>query len=145
VRNSAAILSTDLNKLTILVAGTTGQEVYMSTQATHIRSRNTFKSPANGLDDEAQPDSTERKYELEDFSQQAINRGQVEINYLLTVVNAKTDEALKQLRKAVAKLAKGGQVDFKALDKAIGEVYKANQKVAGPFPPGCLKSGGSGN
>jgi hypothetical protein len=116
----------------------------MSTQASHIRSRNTFKSSDNGLDEEAQTDSAEREYKLEDFSQIALWRGQVDINFLLTVVNAKTDEALQQLRKAVAKLAKGGQVDFKALDKAIGEVSKANQKVAGPFPPGCTPNRISG-
>jgi hypothetical protein len=109
----------------------------MSTQASHIRSRNTFKTSDNGIDYEAETDSAERKFKLEDFSQDAINRGQVEINFLLTVVNARVDEALSQLRKAVAKLQKGGQVDFKALDKAIAEVSKANQKVAGPFPPGC--------
>lgn len=117
----------------------------MSTQASHIRSRNTFKSPINGLDDEAQPEPAERKFKLEDFSQDALWRGQVEINFLLTVVNARIDEALQQLRKAVAKLAKGGQVDFKALDKAIAEVSKANQKVAGPFPPGCSPGRTSGS
>ena len=109
----------------------------MSTQASHIRSRNALKSLDNGIDYEAESDSGDREFTLEDFSQDAINRGQVEINFLLTVVNARVDEALGQLRKAVAKLQKGGQVDFKALDKAIAEVSKANQKVAGPFPPGC--------
>jgi hypothetical protein len=78
------------------------------------------------------PISTDRKYKLEDFSQQAINRGQVEINFLLTVVNGRVDDALKQLRNAVWQLAHCGQVDFNTLDKAI-----ANQKVAGPYPPGC--------
>jgi hypothetical protein len=83
------------------------------------------------------PISTDRKYKLEDFSQQAINRGQVEINFYLTVVNGRIDDALKQLRNAVWQLAHCGQVDFNTLDKAITAVREANQKVAGPYPPGC--------
>jgi hypothetical protein len=109
----------------------------MSTQASHIRSRNSFKSSRAAVEEEKQTEPAQREYKLEDFSQDAINRGQVEINYLLTVTNATIYDALKQFRNEMAKVAKGGQVNFEALDKAIGEVSEANQKVAGPFPPGC--------
>lgn len=91
----------------------------------------------NGLEEETQPPTEERKYKLEDFSQQAINSGQVEINYLLTVVNSKIVDALGQFKTAVEQLANQGQVDSNALTKAISDVHEANIKVAGPFPPGC--------
>jgi len=77
-----------------------------------------------------------KEYKLEDFSQQAINRGQQEINYLITAVDEKIVDALKQLSYAVAKLA-GDKVDLKPVDRAIEEVSAAADKVAGEFPPGC--------
>jgi hypothetical protein len=92
----------------------------------------------NGVGSDTTPITIQRKYKLEDFSQQAINRGQVEINYLLTEVNDKTFKALEQFKIAVESLANGGDVDLKALQDAIDAVHNANQKVAGPFPPGCL-------
>jgi len=80
---------------------------------------------------------TKQEYFVEDFSQHAINRGQVEINFLLTVVNEKTRAALEQLEAAVQKLANNEEVDVKALKDTIDAVHEANQKIAGPFPPGC--------
>lgn len=93
------------------------------------------------MSEETQPNYPRRTYELEDFSQQAINRGQQEINYLITVADEKIVEALKQLSNAVAKLAACGQVDLKALDHAINEVSEATKDIAGPFPPGCSPTG----
>ena len=108
-----------------------------------------FQSPSpnspvprsNGLSEETQPNYQRRDYKLEDFSQQTINRGQQEINYLITVADEKIVEALKQLSNAVAKLAACGQVDLKALDHAINEVSEATKDIAGPFPPGCSPTG----
>ena len=77
------------------------------------------------------------QYYVEDFSQHHINRGQVEINKLLTVVNEKTHAALEKLEAAVEKLANKESIDAKALKAAIKAVHEAHQKVAGPFPPGC--------
>jgi hypothetical protein len=97
----------------------------------------------NGLDDESpHPTYIKRKYKLEDFSQQAINRGQQEINYLIVVADEKIVDALKQFSIAVAKLACGGHVDLHALDSAIAEVSEATKKIAGPFPPGCAGATG---
>jgi hypothetical protein len=110
----------------------------MSTHVTQSQSQSLNPiSRGNGQVSNQPPISTDKKYKLEDFSQQAINRGQVEINFLLTVVNGRVDDALKQLRNAVWQLAHCGQVDFNTLDKAIAAVREANQKVAGPYPPGC--------
>ena len=94
-------------------------------------------SKSNGADTDPPTGSNERKFMLEDFSQDAINRGQVEINYLLTGVNGHVGDALREVRNAFWQMAQRRPVDFDALDKAIDEVYEANKKVAGPFPPGC--------
>lgn len=108
----------------------------MSTQVTESQALNAIPR-GNGHVSTQPQTSTQRKYKLDEFSQQAINHGQVEINFLLTVVNGRIDDALKQLRNAVWQLAHCGQVDFNALDKAISAVREANSKVAGPYPPGC--------
>lgn len=108
----------------------------MSTQLVQSPSPNRV-SRSNGLSEENQPTYPQRKFALEDFSQQAINRGQQEINYLITVADEKIVEALKQLSTAIAKLASCGQVDLSALDNAIEEVSEATENIAGPFPPGC--------
>ncbi|HXQ69099.1 MAG TPA: hypothetical protein VN844_01315 [Pyrinomonadaceae bacterium] len=81
-------------------------------------------------------------YDLEDFSQSAINRGQQLINYYISTTDEKIVEALKQLRIVVAMLANSSQIDLGALDNAIEEVSKATKKIAGPFPPGCVKPNG---
>lgn len=109
----------------------------MSTQIIQSPSQNGPVLRSNGLSKETQTNYPRREYKLEDFSQQAINRGQQEINYLITVADEKIVEALKQLSNAVAKLAACGQVDLKALDHAIQEVSEATKDIAGPFPPGC--------
>lgn len=111
----------------------------MSTQITKSPSPNGPVPRSNGLSEETQPKPKypRREYVLEDFSQQAINRGQQEINYLITVADEKIVEALRQLSTAVAKLAACGQVDLRALDHAIEEVSEATKDIAGPFPPGC--------
>jgi hypothetical protein len=109
----------------------------MLDQTTQSPSPNNPVSRSNGLADPNQPTYNQRKYVLEDFSQQAINRGQQEINYLIVVVDEKIVDALKQVSNAVAKLASCGEVDLKALDNAINQVSEATKNVAGPFPPGC--------
>jgi hypothetical protein len=85
-----------------------------------------------------QPNYPTRKYKLEDFSQQAINRGQQEINYLITETGEKIVVALNELRLVVTRLAAPGY-NWSALDKAIDDVAAANLRIAGQFPPGCLK------
>ena len=109
----------------------------MSTQIIQSPSPNGPVPRSNGLSEETQPNYQRRDYKLEDFSQQAINRGQQEINYFIVVADEKIVEALKQLSNAIAKLAACGQVDLRALDHAIEEVSEATRDIAGPFPPGC--------
>jgi hypothetical protein len=110
----------------------------MLDQITQSPSENNPVSRSNGLAETTQttPAYSKRDYVLEDFSQQAINRGQQKINYLITVVDEKIVEALKELSYAVAKLA-GRDIDLRALDKAINQVSVATKEIAGPFPPGC--------
>lgn len=113
----------------------------MSTQLNESPSQNSPSSRSNGLSDENQPNyppQGEGKYVLEDFSQSRINRGQQEINYYISDTDEKILVALRQLRGVVAKLANPGHIDLKDLDDAIEEVSKATQRIAGPFPPGCL-------
>ena len=114
----------------------------MSTHSTDPQSQQSHNSESNGgakLEKQSDPpeNPTGRKYVLEDFSQQAINRGQVEINYYLQETNEKTIDALRQFKNAVEKLSTHGPVDLKKLEDAIKKVDDANKKVAGPFPPGC--------
>lgn len=85
-----------------------------------------------------QPSYPPREYKLEDFSQQRINRGQQEINYLIVEADKKIVSALDQLKLVVSRLA-GPGYDWTVLDGAIKEVSKATERIAGPFPPGCLK------
>ena len=89
------------------------------------------------LEPETQPPYPPQKYVLEDFSQQRINRGQQEINYLITIANKRIVNALNQVSTALAKLASNGCVDLGALDNAIKAASAANDKIAGEFPPGC--------
>lgn len=112
----------------------------MSTQLNESPAPNSPVSRSNGLSEENQSPTYPPggEYVLEDFSQSAINRGQQRINYYITATDEKIVEALKQLSIVVAKLANGGQIDLRALDKAIEEVSEATKKIAGPFPPGCV-------
>ena len=120
----------------------------MSTHLNESPSPNGPVSRSNGLSEETQtqtqpqPGYPQGPFGLEDFSQSAINRGQQLINYYITATDDKIVEALKHLRIVVALLAAGGQIDLGALDKAIEEVSKATGKIAGPFPPGCVKPNG---
>jgi hypothetical protein len=101
-------------------------------------SGNPLTSKSNG-ESEVETTSDPPKFFVEDFSALAITRGQVEINFLLTAVNEKTRVALEQLEAAVQEIATKAKVDIdvQALKAAIDAVHAANQKVAGPFPPGC--------
>ena len=111
----------------------------MSTHFNESPAPNSPVSRSNGLSEENEPTYPRRKYNLEDFSQSAINRGQQEINYYISVTEEKIVEALRQVSVVVAKLASNGQVDLKALDNAIEEASKVAKEIAGPFPPGCSK------
>jgi hypothetical protein len=95
-------------------------------------------SRSNGLADTTQttPAYRKRPYVLDDFSQQAINHGQQEINYLIVKADERIVEALKEVSYALAKLA-GRDIDLRALDNAINQVSEATKNIAGPFPPGC--------
>jgi hypothetical protein len=111
--------------------------------------QNTSDSGSNGQH-EHQPDqeakmkttNTHSSYDLEDFSQNRINLGQRKINYLVTEVDERIVDALKELSYALAKLA-GEKVDLRQVDRAIEEVSTAAKKVAGEFPPGCESPGKS--
>lgn len=83
-------------------------------------------------------DGTGQRWVLEDFSQNRINRGQQRINYLITDVDRKIVDALKQLSDAVGKLA-DNKVDVGPVNNAIKEVSAATDKIAGEFPPGCTE------
>ena len=83
------------------------------------------------------------EYVLEDFSQQAINRGQQRLNYEFTVVDRMLAGAVQALRDAIAGSPAGAHIDFDAVDEAIAEVYEATEEIPGIFPPGCL-NGSSG-
>ena len=95
---------------------------------------------------EAQPDQEDKMktpyppgkghWVLEDFSQNRINRGQQQINYLVADADKKIVDALKKLSDAVAKLA-DGKIDMGPVNQAIQEVATVSDKIAGEFPPGC--------
>ena len=101
--------------------------------------------PTNGgLDVEPetdQPNYPPRNFKLEDFSQQRINRGQQEINYLIVETNEKIVQALNELKLVVARLGGSGH-EWSALDNAVKEVADATRRIAGRFPPGCVKPEG---
>jgi hypothetical protein len=110
----------------------------MFDQISDSPSENNPVSRSNGLAEANQPPPRypQRPYILEDFSQQAINRGQQTINYLITEADEKIVAALKEIGYVLAKLG-GPNLDLKALDDAIRQVSEATKDVAGPFPPGC--------
>jgi hypothetical protein len=80
---------------------------------------------------------TQREYDPQDFSQQAINRGQRQINFALTVVDEKLAKALAALRDAIAATPGMARIDFEVVDEAITDVYNTSNKVADIKPPGC--------
>ena len=102
----------------------------MHTQENH-QSETYASTPHN------QQDCTQREYEPEDFSQQAINRGQRQINFALTVVDEKLARALEALRDALARTPGLARADFNVVDEAISDVYNTSRKVADIKPPGC--------
>ncbi|HEU4508589.1 MAG TPA: hypothetical protein VFR78_10150 [Pyrinomonadaceae bacterium] len=78
-----------------------------------------------------------REYDPQDFSQQAINRGQRQINFALTVVDEKLARALEVLRDTLAKTPGLARINFDVVDEAISDVYNTSRKVADIKPPGC--------
>lgn len=106
----------------------------MSTHVNPPSQTSDVLTSGNGLDEHTETKSSERKYEyeLEDFSQSIINRHQQYINYELVEVNKATVKALETLRDV---LPSGPAVN--AVQVAIDAVKKANDKVAGWYPPGC--------
>ena len=101
-------------------------------------------SPTNGkLEGEGETSLTQpteppkKEYKLEDFSQQAINRGQQEINGLIREADEKVIYAFKEVRNLIAILNANGKVDLQKLDAAITKLSQATNDIAGPFPPGC--------
>ena len=80
---------------------------------------------------------TQEDYRPEDFSQEAINRGQRKINYALTTVDVKLIRVLEELKNAIATGPGGNKVDFAAVDAAISEAAKTSKRVAEIKPPGC--------
>ena len=102
----------------------------MHTQENH-RSENCASKPH-----EQQVD-TQREYDPQDFSQQAINRGQRQINFALTVVDEKLAKALEALKDAIARTPGLARINLDVVNEAISEVYKTSKKVADIKPPGC--------
>lgn len=81
--------------------------------------------------------STPQEYDPEDFSQQAINRGQRKINYALTTVDQKLAGALEALKEIIKKTSLEKEIKWETLDKAIADVKKTSYRVADIKPPGC--------
>ena len=114
----------------------------MSNLSTDASSHSDSNAGSNGgVKLETETDSAKypkREYQLEDFSQQRINRGQQYINYLIVETNDKILHALDEVRAAIAELGCPDHSLEKVVD-AIEEATTANARIAGPFPPGCLK------
>jgi|SRR5215213_9636191 len=85
----------------------------------------------------SQAGTTQQDYAPEDFSQAAINRGQRQINYALTMVDQKIAKAIETLRDAIAATPAGRDIDFDDLNEAINELYQTSRRVADIKPPGC--------
>jgi len=106
----------------------------MSNHETHSSKSN------GGIEGEMPPTPPiypQRTYKLEDFSQQAINHGQQEINYLITKAGERVVDAFREVSVLISKLATHGDVNVHKLDAAIDDVEQAVKDIAGPFPPGC--------
>lgn len=78
-----------------------------------------------------------QNYDPQQYGQPAINEGQRTINYALTVVDKKIAAALQAFKTAIAATPGCGQIDFRAVDEAIADVYKTSNRVADIKPPGC--------
>jgi len=114
----------------------------MSNQPAPSQSQNSVVPKSNGedktppLETETQPPYPPRKkFVLEDFSQQAINRGQQKINAYVVGVDKEIVKALREVCHVFAKCCH--EVDLRKLEEAIDKVSAATDKIAGEFPPGC--------
>jgi hypothetical protein len=96
------------------------------------RSSDDYTPTAQGHDSGGADD-----YNPDHYTQREINYGQRRINYALTVVDKKLAAALQALKAAIAATPGCGQIDFRAVDAAIADVYATNERVAGIKPPGC--------
>lgn len=85
----------------------------------------------------SQPGNTQTEYAPEDFSQAAINRGQRQINYALTMVEQKIIQTIEALKHAIAASPAGHTIDLEAVEDAINEAKQLNEEVASIKPPGC--------
>ena len=74
------------------------------------------------------------KYGPDDFSQQAINRGQRRINFDLVVVTLKLADALDKL---IERLSPGDKEKYKDVYDLVSTARKVAEAVADIRPPGC--------
>ena len=74
------------------------------------------------------------KYGPDDFSQQAINRGQRRINFELVVVTLKLADALDKL---IERLSPGDKERYKDVGDLVSTARKVANEVADIRPPGC--------
>jgi hypothetical protein len=77
---------------------------------------------------------TSSKYGPDDFSQQAINRGQRRINFELVVVTHKLADALDKL---IERLSPGDKEKYKDVGDLVATARKIANAVADIRPPGC--------
>jgi hypothetical protein len=82
-------------------------------------------------------DIIQKKYPLEDFSQQAINRGQRSINGDLTELGKTLARTLQALKDAIKKSSIGSEIDCCAIQNDITKAIAISERVAGYYPPGC--------
>ena len=81
-----------------------------------------------------QPNCT---HDPDDFSQQAINRGQRIINYRITEVEKKLVEALNSLIDAVENIPGCVKEKIEEANNATTAAEERRKKVAEVRPPGC--------
>jgi hypothetical protein len=86
----------------------------------------------------------EKMYKPEDFSQQAINRGQRRINGDLTELGKTLAKTLQALKDAIKKSSIGSEIDCCAIQSDITKAIAISEKVAGYYPPGCYYGGQGG-
>jgi hypothetical protein len=101
----------------------------MSTQQNQSSSNYSSQGSGHG--------GTQQQYKPDDFSQQAINRGQRRINYELAAGGLKLAKAIEELKKAIQSSSGGNNIDFTEVDKVIAAVYEIANGVADIKPPGC--------
>jgi hypothetical protein len=80
---------------------------------------------------------TQTEYSPEDFSQDAINRGQRKINYALTTVDNQLIKVLEELIKAIAIGLGKDAVNFKLVEALLTKATQISNNVASIKPPGC--------